>query len=354
MSKKSIFTTITPLPAGMTRQVAVAFLQDHLAMIDLNPLVIDRQRIPPPSHALADELPCTWYMVTDRISYLPGVKLASGSVSYSCAFLDLAGVGLQTHCYAPMGVDLRTKWSVGGSAPGEAREVAELGVGAPAEGLYLREDTELRCSLVMSSFVKKTLKDSHKRLVEKLTLRGALEAREKEHRERLLGVSSNGDANGKGTAEDLEKRRVSAASPASSREGNYHRFSTASYYTQREAALGCGSASSGGGATTPASAGTCSSGGLDSHGAAAEHPRNANHHADHHHADHHHHHHHPSQNGSNVYNAQEHGSHASSVPSPNGMHQNGCGGQYQTQQLSPAPAYELHASSVNQRAVELE
>ncbi|KAJ4154070.1 hypothetical protein LMH87_010533 [Akanthomyces muscarius] len=218
MLKKSSFTTVTPLPAGMTRQAAVAFLQDHPAMVDLNPLVTDRQRIPPPSSAPADERACVWYLVTDRIAYLPG-GLASGSVSYRCAFLDLADVGLQTHCYAPMGVDLRTRWSVGGSAPGEPRERAELGIGAPPSGLYLREDTELRCSVVLAAFVKRTLKESHKRLVESLTRRGAREAQEKTDRERLLlGIERDEEEARRGVEREHKKK---------------HRAS--SYYVQREA-----------------------------------------------------------------------------------------------------------------------
>lgn len=251
MSKKSTFTSVTPLPAGMTRQAAVAFLQDHQAMIDLNPLVVDRQRIPPPSHAEPDELPCTWYQVTDKISYLPG-GLASSSVTYSCAFLDLAGVGLQTHCYAPMGVDLRTRWSVGGSAPGEPRAPVELGLDAPPTGLYLREDTALRCSVVMAGFVKKTLRDSHKRLVARLTERGAREVQDREARERVLGTTTipttmlqvqkeGGEERG-----DMEKKK------------NRH----SSYYVQREAEAG-----------RRAAAAACKTGNAAT---AVEYPRNAN------------------------------------------------------------------------------
>ncbi|KAM3482230.1 hypothetical protein MY8738_004069 [Beauveria namnaoensis] len=186
MPKTTKFTSMTPLPAGMTRQTAVRFLQDHAAMIDLNPLVTARYRIPAPSSAPPDEAACAWWAVTDRIAYLPG-GLATGSVSYRCVFLDLPGVGLQTHCYAPMGVDLRTRWSVSGggsgsSAAGEAREQVELGIDdAPTpEGLYLYEDTELRCSVIMKAFVKKTLKGAHKRLVERLAQRAVDGLREED------------------------------------------------------------------------------------------------------------------------------------------------------------------------------
>ncbi|KAM3553006.1 hypothetical protein ARSEF4850_007118 [Beauveria asiatica] len=176
MPKTSKLTSLTPLPAGMTRQAAVRFLQDHAAMIDLNPLVTARHRIPAPSSAPPDEAACAWWAVTDRIAYLPA-GLATGSVSYRCVFLDLPGEGLQTHCYAPMGVDLRTRWSVGGGGGG-APGIDDAS--DPAAGLFLCEDTELRCSVIMTAFVKKTLKGAHKRLVESLARRAVDGLREEE------------------------------------------------------------------------------------------------------------------------------------------------------------------------------
>ncbi|CAM1511633.1 Fc.00g091460.m01.CDS01 [Cosmosporella sp. VM-42] len=166
MVKRTTFTTITPLPSTISRQVAIDFLHDHLEMIDLNPLIIERHSIPPPPHALSEEHRCTWYSLTDKISYLPG-GVMSGQVSYTCAFHDLPE-GLQTHCYAPMGLEIRDRWSVGGSLPGEPKEPVELGLGAPQSGLYLREDVDMRCNVLMAGFVKKTLKKSHGSLVDRL------------------------------------------------------------------------------------------------------------------------------------------------------------------------------------------
>lgn len=100
MSKRVQFTTVTPLPAGVTRQIVLDFLHDHEDMIDLNPLVKERHPIPTPRHAQPDEQSCQWYSLTDKISYLPKV---SGDVTYTCAFYDLSN-GLKTHCYAPAGV----------------------------------------------------------------------------------------------------------------------------------------------------------------------------------------------------------------------------------------------------------
>lgn len=174
MSKRSVFTTVSPLPPGISREQAVAFLQNHQEMIDLNPLVIERHPIAAPPHAEPDELECSWYSIRDRISYLPG-DLATGNITYSAAFHDLPH-GIQTHCYAPLGVHIRSRWTVAGSLPGEPVEPVELGLqDAPRTGLYLREDVDLRANILMSAFVKKTIKSSHSLLVTRLKDRARLE-----------------------------------------------------------------------------------------------------------------------------------------------------------------------------------
>ncbi|TEA10568.1 hypothetical protein C8034_v009431 [Colletotrichum sidae] len=166
MSKRTTFTTISPLPAGITREAVVDFLHNHIEMIDLNPLIRERHIIKPPPHAPPEEHSCVWYSLTDEISYLPG-GLATGNVSYTCAFHNLP-TGLQTHCYAPMGLDIRGKWTVAGCLPGEPVEPVELGIGAPLTGLYIREDVDMRCSVFTTAFVKKTLRKSHGKLVDRI------------------------------------------------------------------------------------------------------------------------------------------------------------------------------------------
>lgn len=167
MSKRTTFTTITPLPAGITRELALDFLRDHEGMIDLNPLVVERHAIDAPAHAPEDERLCRWWSMTDKITYMPGVK---GELTYSAAFFDLAN-GLQTHVYAPMGTDIRERWTVGGTLPGEPLQPMELGLGAPRQGLYIREDVDLRCNFLMASFVRKTLSKAHTKVVENMTAR---------------------------------------------------------------------------------------------------------------------------------------------------------------------------------------
>jgi hypothetical protein len=63
MPKTASFTTITPLPAGITRKSVRDMYHDHLAMIDLNPLVVERFCCRPPSYAPTDEYYATWYTI---------------------------------------------------------------------------------------------------------------------------------------------------------------------------------------------------------------------------------------------------------------------------------------------------
>ena len=97
----------------------------------------------------------------------------SGKVSYNVCFHDLE-MGLQTHCYAPMGLNIRGKWTLGGSLPGEPVAPVELGMGAPLQGLYLREDVDMKCNIMMTGFVKKTLKKAHSSLVDRLLVKAAI------------------------------------------------------------------------------------------------------------------------------------------------------------------------------------
>ncbi|RKU47237.1 hypothetical protein DL546_008659 [Coniochaeta pulveracea] len=193
MSKRTTFTTISPLPHGISRETVIDFLHEYTEMIDLNPLVKERHRIKAPPHASPEEFHCTWYSLTDKISWLPG-GLASGDVTYTCAFHDLPN-GLQTHCFAPARLNIREKWTLNGSLPGEPVEPVELGIGAPLTGLYIREDVDMTCNFVMTGFVKKTLKKSHAALVERLKVKAQLAA-VTEHNSRLAASSQSSARSG--------------------------------------------------------------------------------------------------------------------------------------------------------------
>ena len=164
MSKHTFYTNITPLPPQITRQIALDELHNHGVMIKLNPLVIGFERTSPHKDAPPDEFHCIWYEITDKVGFFPGVY---SQVKYKACFFDRP-IGLQTHCYAPAGLDIKAKWSVGGNMPGEPREARELGVDTPRDGLYLREEVSMRCSYFLTSFVKKNLKNAHKILVDRL------------------------------------------------------------------------------------------------------------------------------------------------------------------------------------------
>ncbi|KAL8833066.1 MAG: hypothetical protein Q9170_004528 [Blastenia crenularia] len=164
MSKRTVFTTITPLPASITRETVIETLHNHFEMIDLNPLVIERHPIKAPRRASPEEYHSIWYHVTDRINYFPGYQ---GKTEFDVCFHDLNN-GLQTHCYAPLGLDIKDKWTLGGTLPHEAKEPVEMGLGVPKDGLWLREDVDMKCNVMATSFVKKTLKKAHAILVDRL------------------------------------------------------------------------------------------------------------------------------------------------------------------------------------------
>ena len=63
MSKTSVFTTVTPLPAGITRASVIETYHNHVEMIELNPLVVERVLCKAPSFASAEEFHATWYTI---------------------------------------------------------------------------------------------------------------------------------------------------------------------------------------------------------------------------------------------------------------------------------------------------
>ena len=125
-------------------------------------------------HAPADEFYSTWYEISQRIQYIPGIgKMGSGAIKFRGVFHDLP-FGLQTHTYAPANVDLRNKWQICGNQPGEPPEPKELGSSAPPEGLYIREDVEIKCNVAMISFVKKEMQAAAKVMVDRLVKKAEL------------------------------------------------------------------------------------------------------------------------------------------------------------------------------------
>ena len=174
MPKKAVYTQITPIPSHVPRQLALDMLHSHGEIIELNPLVLEHHPIKAPQNASADEFFSVWHEITERIQYIPGMgRMGSGKISFKGVFHDMPW-GLQTHIYAPAGVDLRNKWQIRGNQRGEPPEPRELGSGAPAEGLYLREDVEIKCNFAMLSFVKKEMKVASATMVSRLVRKAEL------------------------------------------------------------------------------------------------------------------------------------------------------------------------------------
>ncbi|KAL4948016.1 hypothetical protein BDW69DRAFT_177244 [Aspergillus filifer] len=158
MTTRKQFTTRTPFPANTNLETAIKTLHSHHEMIRLNPLVVSFQRCDLPANAPADEQGLTWYEITDKVPILP-FNLYSREVTYKACFEDLP-TGLRTHVYAPMGLDIREVWSVGGNDA--------VDDGGKDAGIYLKEEVNISCNFLMMGFVKDTLKNAHSRLFEKM------------------------------------------------------------------------------------------------------------------------------------------------------------------------------------------
>lgn len=174
MPRKVAYTQITPIPSHIPRQLGIDLLHSHGELIELNPLVLEYHQIKPPRDAPADEFFSTWYEITERIQIIPGTgKLGSGKINFRGVYHDMPW-GLQTHVYPPGGIDLRVKYSIKGNQPGEVPEARELGSAAPADGLYLREDIEIKCNFTMVGFVKKGMKEASKIMIDRLIKKAEL------------------------------------------------------------------------------------------------------------------------------------------------------------------------------------
>lgn len=167
---KTAYTKITPLPSNIPRRLALELLHSHEEVIRLNPLVTGVRAIEAPRDAATDEYYSQWYEISQIITWGLGLK---SKYSFRGVFHDQPW-GLQTHVYAPMGVDMRNKYRIGGNQPGEPREARELGVDTPLDGLYLREDVEISCNMAMISFVKKEAKEATGIMIQRLTRKAEL------------------------------------------------------------------------------------------------------------------------------------------------------------------------------------
>lgn len=178
LRKKEVFTIVTPIPHFIPRQLAIDILHSHSEVITLNPLVLDHKPIKAPRNAAEDEYYSTWYEINQRIQYVPGIgKMGSGKISFNGCFHDMPW-GLQTHIYAPMNVDLKNRYRIAGNQSGfeppEQQEIGLAQLGAPRDGLYLRDDVEIKCNVAMAAFVKAQLKSASGEMVKRIIRKAEL------------------------------------------------------------------------------------------------------------------------------------------------------------------------------------
>lgn len=119
--------------------------------------------------------------------------MASGKVSYNACFHDLSA-GVQIHVYAPLGLNIREKWSLGGNLPGEPVAPSELGLDIPLTGLYLREDIDMKCNFMLTNFVKGNLKRAHGTLVERMVAKAKVVEVRRENESLMYGDGGGGGA----------------------------------------------------------------------------------------------------------------------------------------------------------------
>ncbi|KAK3670175.1 hypothetical protein LTR78_009931 [Recurvomyces mirabilis] len=212
MGKRIVYTKITPLPSNIPRQLALDMLHSHEEVIKLNPLVTGVTSIDAPRDARSDEFFSQWYEISEIITWGFGLKkkIAFKGVFHSQPW------GLQSHVYAPMNTDMRNKYKIGGNQPGEPREARELGVNTPLDGLYLREDVDIMCSVPLTaSFVKKEAQAATAIMVDRLSRKAELLDEGKLHAMFEAGVLKTSKPNADATFADRPLPSPNSASDMS-------------------------------------------------------------------------------------------------------------------------------------------
>lgn len=171
MGKQVSYTVVTALDANIPRQLALDLLHSHEEVISLNPLVTDVRKIETPQTAAADEYFAQWYEITEKITFLPGFKK---TIKFKGCWYDQPW-GVQTHSVMGSLFDLRCTYKIGGNQPGEPREIPELGVNKPADGLYLREDIQIDLHIpAPASFVKKEMQNASATMIARMKRKAEL------------------------------------------------------------------------------------------------------------------------------------------------------------------------------------
>ncbi|KAH7131057.1 hypothetical protein EDB81DRAFT_130238 [Dactylonectria macrodidyma] len=181
LRKHEALTVVTPIPGFIPRQFAINVLHSHGEVITINPHVVHHKPIQAPADTPVDECDSSWYEIVERKQLVAGKgKPGSGMITFNGISRDVSFKGcfhnmpwgLQTHIRAPMSVDLRIKYSIDGNQSGiEPAQRLELGLeslGAPTDGLYLRQDIDVTCNIAMLKYVKTPLRAEGQTLVERM------------------------------------------------------------------------------------------------------------------------------------------------------------------------------------------
>ena len=176
-NRRTTYTRTNPFTPHLRPQSVIAVLHNHGAMIELNPTVTAHHEIPIPATAAGGERLAVWHEFTETVPFLPGVLGSSGSwasstVTPHAAFHDTPS-GLETHVYAPLGLEVRGTWSVRKAVGSGERMVVvaaeEEEEVSGEEGLYhLCEDVAITGPWFLTGFARKEHKKNHEAMVERL------------------------------------------------------------------------------------------------------------------------------------------------------------------------------------------
>ncbi|KAL3479223.1 hypothetical protein BJX99DRAFT_86562 [Aspergillus californicus] len=170
LRRKESYTVTTPIPPNVPPTLALSILHSHSEIITLNPLVLTHTPIKAPRDAPADEYYSTWYEITERVQYIPGVgKIGSGKISFKACFHDETW-GIRAHTYAPMSIDLRAVYRLV-EPVGLDSHIQGQGQG---QGLLLEQEVTIECNRTLISFVKGQMKASTKVLVDRFIKKAEL------------------------------------------------------------------------------------------------------------------------------------------------------------------------------------
>jgi hypothetical protein len=193
MSAKHHLHTASSIPAHISPSVVIAALHDHNTTLSLQALTQGHSKLPSTNAKTlrdtywypTDLNPVTSYLVTEVITFLPGVgEWGKKYIKFPSCFQDTP-TGVRSRADAS-GVIVRAEFRV--VRGGAGAEVEGEGGGIGDAEWVLVEDVEVTCSWWMMPFVKGKMEEAHRGICAKL-----VEKVEMEHQQRVVaGVEFDG------------------------------------------------------------------------------------------------------------------------------------------------------------------